>query len=68
MCQGCTFREAEWKRHAGAAWPAVECIECGALTLRKHLEPLRPDSPPMSGVRRLEVAITLKLPLVRNAG
>lgn len=61
VCQACTFREVEWKSHVGSKWPALECANCGALTLRKHLEPARADHPAVSGVRRLDAQVVVML-------
>ena len=55
VCQGESFTDVTWKSHLGAEWPALECCTCGAITLRKHLEPPRADDPGRSGVRRVAV-------------
>ncbi len=55
VCQGESFTDVTWRSHAGAEWPAFECCTCGAITLRKHLEPPRTDAPGRSGARRIEV-------------
>ena len=68
VCHGSAFRETEWQNALRVSWPAVECTACGAITLRKHLEPERPEHPATSGVRRLEPALAIAQPPVRRFG